>query len=140
MVHTQQTRGVARVQDSHHAVRARPLLPEPVMEPLLVYPDPPPVELAQTLDLNGYAWKPIGDERAAQINEPDDGWAGAIVSAHGDTEGAFALCRTLRKRDVPLAPLLLLIPGSHLQDLELRNDLFDDFCLSPFHPRELEAR
>ena len=25
-------------------------------------------------------------------------------------------------------------------DLELRDDLFDDFCLDPFHPRELEAR
>ena len=25
-------------------------------------------------------------------------------------------------------------------DLELREDLYDDFCLSPFHPRELEAR
>ncbi len=110
------------------------------MEPLLVHPDPAPVELAQTLDLNGYAWKPVADERAAQINEPDDGWAGAIVSAHADVEGAFALCRALRKRDVPLAPLLLLIPGSHLHELELRDELFDDFCLSPFHPRELEAR
>jgi DNA-binding response OmpR family regulator len=27
-----------------------------------------------------------------------------------------------------------------LADLELRDDLFDDFCLTPFHPRELEAR
>ncbi|NBO33180.1 MAG: DNA-binding response regulator, partial [Actinobacteria bacterium] len=25
-------------------------------------------------------------------------------------------------------------------DLEVRDDMFDDFCLSPFHPRELEAR
>ena len=25
-------------------------------------------------------------------------------------------------------------------ELELREDLFDDFCLSPFHPKELEAR
>ena len=31
-------------------------------------------------------------------------------------------------------------PGSRLHDLELRDDLFDDFCLTPFHPRELEAR
>jgi DNA-binding response OmpR family regulator len=41
---------------------------------------------------------------------------------------------------VPLAPLLLLVSGAQLADLELRDDLFDDFCLSPFHPRELEAR
>ena len=25
-------------------------------------------------------------------------------------------------------------------ELELRDDLFDDFCLAPFHPKELEAR
>jgi DNA-binding response OmpR family regulator len=110
------------------------------MEPLLLYPDPPPPELAQALDLGGYPWKAVADERAAQANGPDDGWAGAIVCADVDAEGAFALCRAIRKRDTPLEPLLLLLPGSRLHDLELRDDLFDDFCLTPFHPRELEAR
>jgi DNA-binding response OmpR family regulator len=62
------------------------------------------------------------------------------VCADVDAEGAFALCRAIRKRDAPLEPLLLLLPGSRLHDLELRDDLFDDFCLTPFHPRELEAR
>ena len=38
------------------------------------------------------------------------------------------------------SPLLLLISGARLGDLELRDELFDDFCLDPFHPRELEAR
>jgi two-component system, OmpR family, alkaline phosphatase synthesis response regulator PhoP len=110
------------------------------MEPLLVYPDPPPPELAQVLDLGGYAWSPVADERAAAGAEPDGGWSGAIVVAASDPEPAFALCRTLRKRDVPLEPLLLLVSGAHLGDLELRDELFDDFCLHPFHPRELEAR
>ncbi|MGI8664384.1 MAG: winged helix-turn-helix domain-containing protein [Acidimicrobiales bacterium] len=110
------------------------------MEPLLVYPDPPPPELAQALDLGGYPWKPVGDELASQRAEPDDGWAGAIVCADRDSEGAFALCRALRKRDIPLEPLLLLVSGAQLGDLELRDDSFDDFCLAPFHPRELEAR
>jgi DNA-binding response OmpR family regulator len=32
------------------------------------------------------------------------------------------------------------VSGAQLADLELRDDLFDDFCLAPFHPRELEAR
>src|SRR5690242_1413932 len=110
------------------------------MEPLLVYPDPPPPELAQVLDLNGYPWKAVGDERAASRDEPSDGWAGAIVCADGDAEGAFGVCRAVRKRDLPLDPLLLLVSGTQLGDLELRDELFDDFCLSPFHPRELEAR
>jgi DNA-binding response OmpR family regulator len=110
------------------------------MEPLLIYPDPPPPELAQALDLGGYPWKSVTDELNAQRVEPDDGWAGAIICADRDAEGAFALCRALRKRDIPLEPTLLLVSGAQLHDLELRDDLFDDFCLTPFHPRELEAR
>jgi DNA-binding response OmpR family regulator len=110
------------------------------VEPLLLYPDPPPPELAQVLDLGGYPWKAVADEVAAGRAEPEDGWAGAIVCADRDAEGAFALCRALRKRDLPLEPLLLLVSGTQLTDLGLRDDLFDDFCLAPFHPRELEAR
>ncbi len=110
------------------------------MEPLLVYPDPPPPELAQALDLGGYPWKSVGDQAAATRPEPEDGWAGAIVVADQDPEGAFACCREMRKRDLPLEPLLLLVSGTQIEELELRDDLFDDFCLMPFHPRELEAR
>jgi DNA-binding response OmpR family regulator len=110
------------------------------MEPLLLYPDPPPPELAQALDLSGYPWKSIADETAATRSEPEDGWAGAIVCVDQDPDGGFGICRALRKRDVPLEPLLILVSGTQLGDLELRDDLFDDFCLAPFHPRELEAR
>ena len=110
------------------------------MEPLLIFPDPAPPALAQALDLAGYPWKAAGTAEAATRVEPEDGWSGAIVVADEDPEGAFALCRTLRKRDLPLEPLLLLVSGAQLADLELREDLFDDFCLSPFQPRELEAR
>jgi DNA-binding response OmpR family regulator len=110
------------------------------MDPILVYPDPPPPELAQTLDLAGYPWKAVSSAEAATRLEPVDGWAGAVVAADRDPEGAWALCRSTRKKDVPLAPLLLLVSGAQLADLELRDDLFDDFCLAPFHPRELEAR
>ncbi|HEX7166578.1 MAG TPA: response regulator transcription factor [Acidimicrobiales bacterium] len=110
------------------------------MEPLLLHPDPPPPELAQALDLAGYPWKSASTPEEAARLEPADGWSGAVVLAHLDPEAAFAFCRTLRRRDVPLEPLLLLVSGGQLGDLELRDDLFDDFCLSPFHPRELEAR
>jgi DNA-binding response OmpR family regulator len=110
------------------------------MEPLLLFPDPPPPELAQVLDLGGYPWKAVTTAEAASRLESDEGWAGAIVAADQDPEAAFVLCRALRKVDVPLSPLLLLVNGAQLGDLELREELFDDFCLSPFHPRELEAR
>ena len=110
------------------------------MEPLLIFPDPAPPELAQALDLSGWTWKAARDEAAARRLEPDEGWAGAIVVADREAEAAFALCRALRKTDRPLEPLLLLINGTQLNELELRDDLYDDFCLWPFHPRELEAR
>ena len=110
------------------------------MEPLLVFPDPPPPALAQSLDMGGYPFKAVADADEARRLEPDDGWSGAIVSADQDPEGAFALCRGLRKRDLPLEPVLLLVTLSQIGDLELRDDLFDDFCLTPFQPRELEAR
>jgi DNA-binding response OmpR family regulator len=113
---------------------------KPFLDPLLVFPDPPPPELAQTLDLAGYPWKAASNPDTAARLEPTDGWAGAVVSADRDPEGAWSFCRTVRKRDLPLAPLLLLVSGAQLADLELRDELFDDFCLAPFHPRELEAR
>jgi DNA-binding response OmpR family regulator len=111
-----------------------------MMEPIVVFPDPPLPELARTLDLGGYAWKAAPSADVAGRLEPPNGWAGAIVVADDDPEAAWAFCRAVRKRDVPVAPLLLLMSGAQLSDLELRDDLFDDFCLNPFHPRELEAR
>jgi DNA-binding response OmpR family regulator len=110
------------------------------MEPLLVFPDPPPALLAQTLDLAGYPWKAVANASVATATEPPDGWAGAVVVAEDDPEDAFGICRALRKRDAALEPVLLLVSGAQLADLELREDLFDDFCLAPFHPKELEAR
>jgi DNA-binding response OmpR family regulator len=110
------------------------------VEPLLLFPDPPPPVLAQALDLGGYPWKGASSVPAADKVEPDDGWSGAIVVAEADPEGAFALCRALRKRDVPLSPLLLVVAIEQLGDLELREDLFDDFCVSPWRGPELEAR
>jgi two-component system, OmpR family, alkaline phosphatase synthesis response regulator PhoP len=109
-------------------------------EPVLVFPDPAPADLVQTLDLSGFAWKAVADETGATRAEPEGGWGGAVVCADTDPEGAFALCRALRRRDVPVSPVVLLVSGAQLGELELREDLYDDFCLSPFHPRELEAR
>ena len=110
------------------------------MDTLLVFPDPPPPELAQCLDLGGWVWKSVSSAEAAMSEEPVGGWAGAIVVADADPEGAFALCRRLRKVEMPLSPLFLLVGGGQLVDLELREDLFDDFCLTPFRPTEFQAR
>ena len=110
------------------------------MEPLLVFPDPVPGDVAQGLDLGGYPWKAVSSLEAAARLEPEDGWAGAVVSADTDGEAAFTLCRSLRKRDVPLEPLLLVIDPAQLADLELREDLFDDFVVTPVRGAEIDAR
>jgi DNA-binding response OmpR family regulator len=107
---------------------------------IAVYPDPPPPDLARTLDLAGYRWKAISDAESASRNEPAEGWSGAVIAAETDPEGAWLIARSLRKRDRAVSPLLVLVSGAQLAELELRNDLFDDFCLTPFHPVELEAR
>jgi len=108
--------------------------------PLLVFPDPPPPILAQTLDLAGFGWKAVANAAVATASEPATGWGGAVVCADDDPETAFAVCRTLRRPDSRLHGVLLLVTGAQLAALEHREDLFDDFCLSPFHPKELEAR
>jgi two-component system alkaline phosphatase synthesis response regulator PhoP len=110
------------------------------VEPLVLFPDPAPPPLAQALDAAGYPWRAVRHSTDVEDLQPDDGWSGAIVCADDDAEGAFSLCRSLRKRDLPLAPLLLVVAQHQLDDLELREDLFDEFVVAPFRPRELEAR
>jgi len=110
------------------------------MDPLLVFPAPPPPELAQTLDLAGYTWKAVANAVVAEEHERESRWAGAVIAADQDPDAAFSLARALRKRNQPLEGILLLINGAQLSQLELRDELYDDFCLTPFQPRELEAR
>lgn len=110
------------------------------MEPLLVYPDPPPPTLVQTLDFASYTHKAVGNAAVAITEEPADGWGGAVVCGDEDLDGALGICRVLRKRESPVEPILLLVSAAAVADLETHADLFDDFCLAPFHPREVEAR
>jgi DNA-binding response OmpR family regulator len=117
------------------------------MEPILVHPDPPPPELVQVLDLAGYRWKAASDEREAARLEPDAGWAAVVVVAADPAgpggpaaEAAFSFCRAIRRPQYAPRPLLVLVAGTQLDDLRDRAELFDDFCLHPFHPRELTAR
>jgi DNA-binding response OmpR family regulator len=110
------------------------------LDMLVVFPAAPSPDLARTLDLAGFRWKAAGSPEEAAKTEPQTGWSGAVISAEEDPEAAWAFARSLRKRDNPVNSVMLLVTGAQLGDLDLRDDLFDDFCLSPFHPRELEAR
>jgi len=106
---------------------------------LAVVPDPATPELARTLDLAGYAWKAVAGSDGGE-HAPAGGWAGAIVDIGADPDGGWAFLRSARKGNDRPFPVLLLVGGGQLGDLEHRDELFDDFCLTPFHPAELEAR
>lgn len=110
------------------------------MEPLLLYPDPAPGDVPDALDRAGYPWKGVRSADAARALEPDDGWSGAVVCAENDPDGAFEVCKSLRRRDLPVEPVLVIVSLVQLADLDLRDDLFDDFCVTPIQPEELEAR
>lgn len=107
---------------------------------LAVFPESPNVDLARTLDLSGYVWKGVANVDSLTRMQPADGWIGAIVSCDEDPEGGWAVCRSLRKLEHPVRRILVLVTGAQIADLEIRDNIFDDFLLSPFHPRELEAR
>jgi DNA-binding response OmpR family regulator len=107
---------------------------------LAVFAKPVAPELARTLDLGGYAWKGVASLDEAAEYEPADGWRGVVLDCTNDAETAWAFGRAVRKSDPTPTPLLVLVSGAQLADLELRDELFDDFCLNPFHPSELEAR
>jgi DNA-binding response OmpR family regulator len=107
---------------------------------LVVVPGPASPELARTLDLAGYSWKAVSPAERVDEHAPPGGWAGAVADASTDPETVWAFLRSLRKQGDRSVPVMLLIGGGQINDLQHRDDLFDDFCLSPFHPAELEAR
>ncbi len=107
---------------------------------LAVFGSPVAPELARTLDLAGYSWKGVASADEAAEHEPPDGWHAVVVECTADSEGAWAFLRVLRKASATSVKVLVLVGGGQLADLDLRDDLFDDFCLAPFHPTELEAR
>jgi DNA-binding response OmpR family regulator len=107
---------------------------------LAVFGNPVAPELARTLDLAGYSWKAVSSVDEAVEFEPEQGWQAVILDCASDTESAWTFARAIRKNDTSPTRVMVLIGGAQLGELELRDDLFDDFCLSPFHPSELEAR
>jgi DNA-binding response OmpR family regulator len=96
-------------------------------------------DVARVLDMAGYSWKGVGGLDEAAESEPSGGWSGAIIDCTESSESAWAFARSLRKDDASLG-IMVLVGGAQLGQLELRDELFDDFCLTPFHPAEFETR
>jgi DNA-binding response OmpR family regulator len=105
---------------------------------VVVFGDPMTPELARALDLAGTKWIEVASADDATDREPLEGWLGAVIDCSGDTDTGWTVARAMRKRE--LDAMLILVRGNQLADLALRDELFDDFCLTPFHPAEFEAR
>jgi len=113
------------------------------VDPLVAFPDPLPAPLQVALRRGGYDFRSVSGPEAADALEPaaaKDGWSGAVVSAVDDLPAALGMCRHLRRREVPVVPLLLVIAPGQIAELQLRDDLFDDFCVLPTSPDEVAAR
>ena len=107
---------------------------------VLIYPSPMGSSLTKVLDVLGYTWKAVADTSAAETLEPAGGWSGAIITVDGDPDEAFRIATWLRGREDAAAATLMLVSADALPELADNTDQFDDFCLTPFHPAELEAR
>lgn len=110
------------------------------MTSVLVHPESVASAVSKVLDMIGVMWKGADDTTAAGVSEPTDGWGGAIIAIDDDPERAFGLARWLKSREHSTTPVLMLTSAEMLPELSDHTSLFDDFCLTPFHPAELEAR
>ncbi len=110
------------------------------MKPLLLLGNPISDELISALEETGLEWKISSDLKQMEESKPKQDWAGVIISFYQDPKKYFDLCRRLKNQQFPVEPLLLLTQQDQLQELDLQNHLFDDFCLVPINKKELKVR
>ncbi|NNF56192.1 MAG: response regulator transcription factor [Acidimicrobiales bacterium] len=85
----------------------------------------------------------VRDIQDLKALRPAAGWSGSVVpvgTTNEATTEAWGYCRDSRRIEDTIIPVLVLIGGSHVSELSDRNEQFDDFILSPFHPSEMQAR
>ncbi|HUD69665.1 MAG TPA: response regulator transcription factor [Acidimicrobiales bacterium] len=71
---------------------------------------------------------------------PNDLAAVVVDATRCSPADAMAACKLLRRLDPPFAPILVVVALEQLDELSLRDELFDDFFVSSADPRELAAR
>jgi DNA-binding response OmpR family regulator len=73
--------------------------------------------------------------------EPSEGFSGAVVDASTmSMTDAMGLCRQLRAREKLLSPIMVILDPHQVDELTFREDLFDDFILTPLDVNEMAAR
>ena len=106
---------------------------------ILLHPGPVGTALTEVLDQRGYRWVGASGAIQADALEPENGYSGLIVTMNDGIDSAD-ICRWFRDRQESDRPILALVSAESLDDLKAMRGLFDDFCLTPFHPKELLAR
>ncbi len=105
--------------------------------------NPAIVDVIRTLTMAGHHAIEVRDIQDLKALRPAAGWSGSVVpvgTTDATTAEAWGYCRDSRRIEDTIIPILVLIGGSHVGELSDRNEQFDDFILSPFHPSEMEAR
>jgi DNA-binding response OmpR family regulator len=113
------------------------------MDPIVCFPSPTPAEILLSISEIGYSYHCVSSAIDAENDEARvcvDGWSGAVVLGTENLSDALSVCRTLRKREQPIGPLILIVTAEQLEALSLREELFDDFLCAPFDVKELSTR
>lgn len=110
------------------------------MESLLLLGGLESEKLSNVLKDMGY--QVISITKPAQVGplEPDDGYLGAVINASDNLDLALTVTRSIRKRETPVEPVIFIVAQTQLAELNLRDDLFDDFIIGPVDAAELDVR
>jgi DNA-binding response OmpR family regulator len=100
-------------------------------------------EIGAAARLAGLRAEPASDltQLVARLSSAPSDLACVMVDATStSTVDAMATCKSLRRLDPAFAPILVVVAADQLDELSLRDELFDDFAVMPLDPRELAAR
>ncbi|NNN22145.1 MAG: response regulator transcription factor [Acidimicrobiales bacterium] len=99
--------------------------------------------MMRELEVGGFAVKSFGDvnDLISYVDADEDSSVSAVVvSTLSSTESGWATCRSLRTAKNPIGPILVVVQTTRISDLEMRDDLYDDFVLDSMVEGEMSYR
>ncbi len=105
-----------------------------------MHPATPAEGLSRVIESLGWAWKGVAtaDDIGGLLTAPD--WSAAVVSLETDSQEALRICRALRNTETDPRPLFVVCGLSQLGEIDIKEGLFDDFCLGAASTEELVMR
>ena len=97
--------------------------------------------VAKALEIVGVEGEAVSGVAALTALAADAAFNGAIVDVTAlPLAEAMACAKHLHARATPVTPIVLVLADYHLDDLDMREEVFDDFVTTPVDARELAAR